>query len=159
MTARWCVFLPCSRTQSWAVPQNCLAEVVTVPAAGDQPPAEIEWRGEVIPVLEFGRDDGLPWRDRRSGTGLVAVVLGLQGESCRYWGVAVRGEGLGVRAIAEEEIEDLPDAALEHAIAAFRLGGVVYQVPDLPTLQRSLVTPANACPEQDFAATGQMETQ
>ena len=159
MTARWCVFLPCSRTQSWAVPQNCLAEVVTVPAQSDQPPAEIEWRGETIPVLEFGRDDGLPWRDRRGGTGLIAVVLGLQGEGCRYWGVAVRGEGLGVRAVGEEEIEDMPDAVLEHAIAAFRLRGVVYQVPDLPALQQSLTAPANGSAGQDFAATGQMESQ
>jgi hypothetical protein len=141
------------------VPQNCLAEVVTVPAQSDQPPAEIEWRGETIPVLEFGRDDGLPWRDRRGGTGLIAVVLGLQGGGCRYWGVAVRGEGLGVRAVGEEEIEDMPDAVLEHAIAAFRLRGVVYQVPDLPALQQSLTAPANGSAGQDFAATGQMESQ
>lgn len=130
-------------------------------ADSDQPPAEIEWRGERVPVLEFGRDDGLPWRDARGGTGLVAVVLGLRGEGCRYWGVAVRGEGLGVRSVDEGEIEDLPDAVLEHAIAAFRLGDVVYQVPDLPALQQSLGMPANTCTAQDIdiVATGQMETQ
>lgn len=136
--SRMCVLLTCSESQSWAVPQRCMGEIVTVPATDDQPPNEINWRGEVIPVVNFGREDGLPWRDQRSATGLVAVMLGLQGEACSYWGVAVRGEGLGVRALEESEIEDLPDAALEHATAAFRMNDVVYQVPDLLALQRAI---------------------
>lgn len=135
-----CVLLPCSSTQCWAVPQRCLGEIVTVAADDDRPPAEIDWRGQVVPVMDFSGAEEEPWRDRRSGTGLVAVMLGHRGEPCRYWGVAVRGEGLGVTALEEDEMEDLPEAALEHATAAFRMGEVVYQIPDLLALQRSVGT-------------------
>ena len=137
--SRMCVLLPCSARRLWAVPQACLGEIVAVPAAQDQPPAEITWRGVVVPVVDFGEDGGPPWRDQRGGAGLVAVMLGQQDEPCRYWGVAVRGEGLGVSALTDNAIEDLPDAVLDYASAAFRLGNIVYQVPDLLAVQRAMV--------------------
>jgi len=136
-SSRWCVLLPCSKTESWAVPQNCLAEIVTVHGADERPPEDINWRGEAIPVLDFGRDDGSCWRDTH-GSALVAVILGLEGDACKYWGLAIRGDGLGTIDINEETLEDVPDAALEHASTAFRLRDTVYQVPDLPTLQRQI---------------------
>jgi chemotaxis signal transduction protein len=156
INARWCVFLPCSGTQSWAVPQNCLAEVVSVPAAADHPPREIAWRGQTLPVLDPGCGQGLAWREPRGGAGLVAVVLGLAGGECSYWGVAVRGAGLGVSRVDEAEIEELPEAAVGGALAAFRLRGVVYQVPDLPALQESLAP--RGAGGGDHPATARVET-
>jgi hypothetical protein len=138
LSSAWCVLLPCSDDQVWAVPRGCLGEIVTVPADEGPPPQEINWRGEVVPVIDFGGEDEPGWRDPRGGTGLIAVFLGLAGEACPYWGVAVRGEGLGVSSMLESDIEDLPDAVLEHTIAAFRMQDTVYQVPDLPALQREL---------------------
>lgn len=137
-SSRWCVLLPCSPSQAWAVPQKCLAEIVTVQADSEHPPQEISWRGEPVPVLDFSDTADLGWRDSRSGAGLVAVLLGLEGAGCRYWGVAVRGEGLGISEVNEDEMEDLPDSVLEHASAAFRMRGKVYQVPDLDALQDSI---------------------
>jgi hypothetical protein len=137
--SRMCVLLPCSASRLWAVPQCCLGEIVTVPALADQPPDEITWRGEVVPVVDFGCAGDSPWRDQRGGVGLVAIMLGRQDEPCRYWGVAVRGEGLGVSELTENTVEDLPDAVLDYASAAFRLGDIVYQVPDLLAVQRAMV--------------------
>ena len=138
--SRMCVLLPCSARRSWAVPQNCVGEIVTVPASADQPPAEISWRGEKVPVVDFGDEGDPAWCDPRGEAGLVAVILGPQDAPGNYWGVAVRGEGLGVSALTEEMIEDLPEAVLDYASAAFRLGDVVYQVPDLPALQQAVVS-------------------
>jgi hypothetical protein len=135
---RWCVLLPCSSSEHWAVPQNTLAEIVTLPADEEQPPEVLDWRGNSVPVLDFGDDDEAPWRERLSGTGLVAVFLGLEGENCDYWAVAVRGEGLAVRQISSEMLEDAGDVTVEHASSAFNLGGTVYQVPDLLALQRRI---------------------
>ena len=46
-------------------------------------------------------------------TGLVAnrdlhdvSLLGREGESCRFWGVALRGAGLGVATLGEGEMEE-----------------------------------------------------
>jgi hypothetical protein len=135
---RWCVLLPCSAQERWAVPQNSLAEIVTIQGVGEHPPEQINWRGVDVPVLDLDEDGSTPWRDNEGGTGLVAVLLGLQGEGCAYWALALRGEGLSAQDIGGEQIEDLPDAALPHASAAFRLGGEVYQVPDLIALQRQI---------------------
>jgi chemotaxis signal transduction protein len=132
------VLLPCSAGRSWVIPQRCLGEIVTVPAAGELPPEEISWRGESVPVFDFGREDELPWRDQRGDTGLVAVVLGQRDEACSYFAVAVRGGDLGVSSLREEEIEDLPEAMLDFATAAFRMNGNIYQVPDLLALQRAI---------------------
>ena len=134
----YCVLLPCSSDRCWVVPQCCLGEIVTVPTDDNQPPARVSWRGEMVPVVDFGPQDSLPWRDHRAGAGLVAVILGQQDKGCRYFGVAVRGPTLGVSRLAEEEIEDLPEAVQDYSSAAFRMNGTVYQVPDLLALQLAI---------------------
>ena len=136
--SRWCVLIPCSSEQTWAVPQSCLAEIVTLKTEQERPPAKIRWRGVDVPVIDLGAAGETPWLEGRTGTGLVAVVLGLKGGDCDYWGVAIRGHGLGIRDLVDAEIEDLPDELPEHASAAFRMQGVVYQVPDLPALQQTI---------------------
>lgn len=136
--SHWCVFLPCSDEEVWVLPQNCLAEIVTVSAAGDRPPQQILWRGKQVPVLDLAAEDEQPWRDSHGGAGLIAVVLGLRDEGCDYWGVALRGEGLGMKDIADDQVEDVPDLALERSVGAFRLHGDVYQIPDLLELQRGI---------------------
>jgi hypothetical protein len=133
-----CVLLPCSPDEKWAIPQNCLGEIVTVPDAGDQPPQEISWRGRQVPVLDLDQQGQLPWRESSNSSGLVAVILGLRDEGCEYWAVALRGKGLALKELAETAVEDCPDAVLERAVGAFRLDGEVYQVPDLLKLQRGI---------------------
>jgi hypothetical protein len=137
-TARWCVLIPCSKTETWAVPQNCLGEIVTLQADSELPPDEVNWRDRVVPVLDFGSDDGSLWREPRRGTGLIAIFLGLKGEGCEYWGMAVRGEGLRVVSLSPEEVEDLPEQVSEHATAAFNYHGVLCQVPDLDGFQKTV---------------------
>lgn len=136
--SQWCVLLPCSDSEFWAVPQNALAEIVTLHGVPEQPPEELQWRAQSVPVLDFGLDDGSRWREPVGGSGLVAVLLGLQGEGCDYWGVAVRGEGIAVRHVAPEDVQDAPEQVAEYASAAFVLGGVTYQVPDLVALQKRI---------------------
>ena len=135
---RWCVLIPCSRDEVWAVPQICLAEIYTLHTDSDLPPEEINWRDRKVPVMDLGPDDGSVWRETRRGSGLIAIFLGLEGEACDYWGVAVRGEGLTVAKMGAEEVSDAPDAVVEHATAAFERDGVIYQVPDLAQLQKEL---------------------
>jgi hypothetical protein len=141
---QWCVLLPCSGTEFWAVPQNTLAEIVTLHDVGQRPPEQLYWRGVTVPVLDFGHDDGSPWREPVGGTGLVAVFLGLEGEGCNYWAMAVRGEGLAVRQISPEDVAEAPEAVLEHANSAFVLNGATYQVPDLVALQRRIAVSMQA---------------
>ena len=141
--SRWYVLIPCSKTESWAVPQNCLAEILTIQAKSGQPPDEVSWRGQTVPVLDFGCDDGSGWREPQRGTGLIAIFLGLEGEGCDYWGLAVRGEGLVARRIEADEVENAPEAMLQHAAAALRLQGDVYQVPDLDALQKQIAVSQN----------------
>lgn len=136
--ARWCVFLPCSEQEIWAIPQNCLAEIVTLHNADVSPPVHISWRGKEVPVLDLGGPTDPPWRDAAGETGLVAVILGLKGQGNDYWAVALRGEGLAVKNIANEEIKDLPDRVTERSTSAFELHEVLYQVPDLPELQKQV---------------------
>ena len=134
-----CVLVPCSSERSWVVPQRCLGEILTIPSAEELPPAEVLWRGEEIPVVDFGRDDPLPWRDQLTGAGLIAIVLGQQrDQACQYFGVAVRGGALGVCQFAQNDIEDLPGVETEYASATFRVNGNIYQVPDLLALQRTI---------------------
>lgn len=133
---RMCVFLPCSRDIRWAVPQNSLGEIVTVPACGGGAPAEIEWRGQNVPVMDFAAAEAQPWCTDGSETGHVAVFLALAGEDSGYWGVALRGEGLGVWRLEDEECREVTEVASEYSLAAFEHAGRVYQVPDLPALQR-----------------------
>lgn len=137
-TKQWCVLIPCSTTETWAVPQNCLAEIMTLNVDTALPPDAVSWRGRTVPVLDFGSDDGSLWREPHRGAGLVAIFLGLRGEGCEYWGVAVRGEGLKVVSLAPEEVEDVPEQASQYATAAFNFNGVLCQVPDLDSLQKKI---------------------
>ena len=132
-TAQHCVLLPCSDSERWAVPQNCLAEIITYSGEDDQPPAQINWRGQVIPVLDLQQSDSHPWRGR-----LIAVVLGLQGEGVDDWGLALRGEGLTAVNRAQSAVEDLEQVTAEHSSASFLLGDQEYQVPDLLALQKHM---------------------
>jgi hypothetical protein len=137
-TKRWCVLIPCSKTETWAIPQNCLGEILTLQGDTELPPDEVSWRGRKVPLLDFGSDDGSLWREPRRGTGLVAIFLGLKGEGCEYWGVAVRGEGLRVVGLSPEEVEDVPERVSQHATAAFNFKGVLCQVPDLDSFQKKI---------------------
>ena len=132
--SRWCVLLPCSKTEKWAVPQNCLAEIVTLPAETQDPPEKFDWRGQSVSILDFDEDHDSPWKDERAGTGLVAVMLGLKGGAWEYCGVALRGQGLAMKDLAKESVEDAPELALECSSSAFRMGGEVYQIPKLQEL-------------------------
>ena len=134
--ARMCVLLPLGGGQQWAVPQSCLAEILTLQPEGDEPPGSVSWRGVDVPVLDCGSASGSPWLDSRTGAGLVAVILGLGGQACDYWAVALRGGGLAVRRLEDDACEDQPEAVADHALAAFSLDGSLYQVPDLPALQQ-----------------------
>lgn len=133
---KWCVLVPCSHTETWAVPLNCLAEIVTLHTDAVSPPSVVSWRERTVPVLDLGADDGSHWLAASRGTGLVAIFLGLKGEGCDYWALAVRGEGLRVVSLASEAVEDVPEQVRQHATAAFRFHDVVCQVPDLDSFQR-----------------------
>lgn len=135
-TKRWCVLIPCSNTETWAVPQNCLGEIMTVYTDSSSPPQEVDWRDRKVPVLDLGGDDESLWRESSRGAGLVAIFLGLKGEGCEYWGVAIRGRGLRVVGISPEEVEEAPECKQPHASAAFRFHGVLCQVPDLDSFQK-----------------------
>jgi hypothetical protein len=134
------VLLPCSGSETWAVPQGCLGEIVTVPATGRRPPAQISWRGREIPVLDCGSGGGGGWCDARGEAGLVAVLLALQDVPGTCWGVALGSEGPGLVELGEADIEPLPEAVAEHAVTAFRVEGAVCQVPDLAAWQAALAT-------------------
>ncbi len=131
-----CVLLPVTNGETWAVPQNCLAEILTVHTAEEAPPGEVAWRGRQVPVLSLRGAGDAPWCDPRRGAGLVAIFLGLEGEELEYYGVAVGGEGMGAARITAEVIEDVPGEMTELATAAFRYEGRTCQVPDLDRLQQ-----------------------
>ena len=135
-TSRWCVLLPCSREEIWAVPQKCLAEIVTLPAETTVPPEYFTWRGQEVPVIDLDHQGVTPWRDKRASTGLVAVMLGLQGGGWKYFGVALRGEGLGMKDLARENIEEAPESKLAGCVSAFKMAGKIYQVPELQELHK-----------------------
>jgi hypothetical protein len=133
-----CLFLPCSAAEIWAVPKNSLAEIVTLYEVGEVPPRQISWRGHQVPVLDMDETRETRWRDSRAGTGLVAVLLGIDGLGCRYLGVALRGQGLGLHQVPEDEVEDRPAEALPRSMGAFRWRNVTYQVPDLLGMQEEI---------------------
>lgn len=143
---RMCVLLPCGDELRWAVPQSCLAEILTLTATGDVPPDSVSWRGLEVPVVDIGADSRTPWRNSQSGTGLVVIVLGVKDQGREYWGMALRGNGLSVRNVQDEDCEDLPEPLVEHSLAAFLLDGVSYQIPDLPSLQRLATAVDTAIP-------------
>ena len=141
---RHCVLLPCSSKEHWAVPQNCLAEIVTLAVTEDEsPPAQIDWRGRTVPVLDLGASDDAPWKEAHGRTGLIAVFLGLEGEGLDYWGLALRGPGLGTANLEGEEMEDLDVQDSGIYAASFRLDEKVYQVPDLFALQQQMTETAS----------------
>lgn len=133
---RMCVLLPCGGDLRWAVPQSCLAEILTLATEDENPPETMTWRGIELPVVDIGAPSGTPWRNAQGGTGLIAVVLGVDDEGSDCWGLALRGDGLSVRDVQESDCRDLPESVVDNSLAAFALGGAVYQVPDLPSLQR-----------------------
>ena len=133
---RSCVLLPIADGETWAVPQNCLAEIVTVASEHADPPNSLHWRGRELPVLDFGTGEQDSWCDPRRGAGLMAVFLGLEGEGCEYYAVALRGTGLSAVRLTAANVKDRPEATLPHATAAFDFGGVVCQVPNLDHLQQ-----------------------
>jgi len=47
---------------------------------------------------------------------------------------------LSVKRVSALQVEDAPEAAQQHASAAFKLQGTVYQVPDLALLQKKIAT-------------------
>ena len=136
--SRWCVLLPCSNTETWAVPQNCLGEILTLQSETEQPPGAVSWRDCTVPVLDLGGEDGSVWREPRRGSGLMAVFLGLKGEGCEYWALALRGANLSVVNLLPEEVEDAPEQVSEHATAAFNFRGVLCQIPDLDSFQKKI---------------------
>ena len=93
-----------------------------------------------MPVVDFGAQDPVPWRDPRGGSGLVAILLGQRNEGCRFFGVAVRGGNLGFSRLTDDNIEDVADVLPDYTTAAFRMEGNLYQVPDLLALQRAIAT-------------------
>ena len=109
-TKRWCVLIPCSTTETWAVPQNCLGEIMTLNTDTALPPDEVSWRGRTVPVLDFGSDDGsllaraAPrcWARWRSFLGSKA-----KGASTGEWPCVVKG--LRVVSLSPEEVEDVPE--------------------------------------------------
>jgi hypothetical protein len=139
-TKHWCVLIPCSSTETWAVPQNCLAEIVTLHTDTQRPPQSLSWRDRTVPVLDLGGDDGSLWQQPNRDAGLVAIFLGLKGEECEYWGVAIRGEGLRAVGLEVDRVEEAPEDVQEHATAAFKWDNVLCQVPDLDSFQRKIAT-------------------
>ena len=134
MNNRQCVVLPCTDSDLWAVPENSLAELVTLSVEEDTPPAELDWRGQQIPVLDL-QAGSRGWGERHGGTGLIAVLHGLDTSGPAFWGVCLREHGLRVEDLPEA-VDDVPDESAEYALSAFRHQGQLYQVPDLVALQR-----------------------
>jgi len=131
-----CVLLSCSTLEHWALPQNCLAEILAPGAGGEAPDGGMIWRGREVPVLESGAGGVIPWRRSRGAADLVAILIGRPWRGCDYFGVAVRAEGLAVVSLRAGDLTEAPGREVQHARAAFHLGGVLYQVPDLDALQR-----------------------
>jgi hypothetical protein len=136
--ARWCVLMSCSDAQNWALPQNALGEIVTLASETRQPPSQISWRGRPLPVLDLASPGSRPWRDARSGTGILAVILGLRGEPGDGWAVALRGGLLTVQVLEDHDLEDAPQELCENSTAAFRYRDRLFQVPDLQRWQQTL---------------------
>lgn len=137
-TSRWCALLPISGLENWAIPQICLAEIVTVASTLDRPPESLHWRSMDIPVLDLTSDESVPWLQSGGDSGLIGVIQGLEGYDCGYWGIALRGSSLSMKDLATIDLLDRPESRVEHSNAAFELQGTLYQVPDLPKLQQQV---------------------
>ena len=134
-----CVVLPCTANDLWAVPENSLAEIVALSADSESPPAVLEWRGHSIPVLDLCASDA-HWGSRHGGTGLIAVLHGLDPSSPAFWGVCLREHGLRVEKLTDTP-EDAAEEAAENALSAFRHIGALFQVRDLVALHQKAVGP------------------
>ncbi|MFV0477006.1 MAG: hypothetical protein ACK5ME_04120 [Parahaliea sp.] len=132
-----CLFLPCSATEIWALPTNCLAEIVTLYEVSDPPPEWIKWRGQQVPVLDLDSEQNTCWSDKRN-SGLIAILLGMEGLGCEYLGVALRGKGLGLHQVVVEEVVDCPEEVQPHSVSAFRWRDTLYQVPDLAAVLKEV---------------------
>jgi len=122
------VALPCAPGRIWAVPRACVGEILTLAGEPAEPPTEVQWRGARVPVIDPNPGEG--------SAGLVAIILGLRDTPGGHWAVALRGDGLGIQDLRGDEMEDEATAIEAGAVGAFRMRGVLYQVPDLPALQR-----------------------
>jgi len=139
-TPCWCVLIPCSENLNWALPQNCLGEIVSAPDYQDTPPKVMLWRGCEIPVIDLGdeTDPRLGDRLQEGDNGLVAVVLGLQDDPFPYWGLQIHGTQLAVKDLSAEPLEDIHQDTADLCSTAFQLAGDAYQVPDLAKVQNLL---------------------
>ncbi len=125
------VALPCGPGRIWAVPRECVGEILTLATEPVELPDQVQWRGVPVPVI-----DPDPGEASAGPAALVAIILGLRDTPGGHWALALRGDGLGIQDIRAEEMEDEATAIEPGAVGAFRMRGVLYQVPDLPALQR-----------------------
>jgi len=132
------VFLPCGENRCWVVPQNCLAEIVTLQAEHESPPNSIQWRGHTVPVIDYGVQQLGSWRDN-FGTGFIAVMLGLEGSELPVWGVLLRPcAKLTSRRLADEDFQEVQESDEALTFATFSYQDERYEVPHLENIQRTL---------------------
>jgi hypothetical protein len=124
-----CVLLPCHGGQTWAVPPNCLVEIAMVPVATAD---RVSWRDRDIPLFEVAsaapRPDPCP----------CAIFLGMKGQRCDFWALALADCGARAVTLAAAVLEEQPDQVQADCLSAFRFEGLLCQVPDLPALQARL---------------------
>ncbi|WP_146003536.1 hypothetical protein [Kineobactrum sediminis] len=137
-----CVLLPCAGPHTWAVPQDCIAEIVTMTGSVS---GHLGWRGCEVPV--YGPDNypiDTATDALAATTAIFVVFFGLRGRGCDYWAVRLQGHGLTSTELSESAIEDRPDLLLPGFLAAFTLAGKTCQVPDLPFLQSQVAAATDA---------------
>ena len=125
-----CVLLPCRNGETWALPLNSIAELVT---AAELSAGRLCWRGLELPVYP------LPTAADPAG-GLYAVITGLQDLAGGYWAISLQDRGLKHRVLTADDLAepDPDDSAASAALAVFALAGDRCVVPDLGVLQVSL---------------------
>lgn len=112
---------------------------MTVLEPAEGPPVSIQWRGQSVPVLDYGRHGVADWKDPRVGTGLIAVMLGLEGSDYPCWGLALRNpQALTVACLEEDDIEDARESDESSTCTTFSYRGGAYEVPDLENIQRAM---------------------
>ena len=93
-----------------------------------------------MPVIDLGVDGPRSWREEHGSTGRIAIFLGLEGQEVPYWALALRGEGIGMDTLPEDELEACSEEQVaEHALGAFKLRGKVYQIPDLAQIPDTML--------------------
>ena len=69
-----CVLLPVATGETWAVPQNCLAEILTVHTTEEAPPRQVERNGVgAAGFAAYKQDDPMA----RIGIGFIAAAGGV----------------------------------------------------------------------------------